>query len=114
MSNTTQTIVQGPAGNLEVMLSEPSGNIDGVAVLCHPHPLYGGSMHDSVLNIATSALLQQHIAVARFNFRVLAKVKESAAEALSKKITAILRAARGRRSTGCSPNGPRRISRYLA
>ena len=69
MSNTTQTIVQGPAGNLEVMLSEPSSNIDGVAVLCHPHPLYGGSMHDSVLNIAASALLQQHIAVARFNFR---------------------------------------------
>ena len=73
MSNTTQTIVQGPAGNLEVMLSEPSGNIDGVAVLCHPHPLYGGSMHDSVLNIATSALLQQHIAVARFNFRGVGK-----------------------------------------
>ena len=69
MSNTTQTIVQGPAGNLEVMLSEPSDNIDGVAVLCHPHPLYGGSMHDSVLNIAASALLQQRIAVARFNFR---------------------------------------------
>ena len=69
MSNTTKTIVQGPAGNLEVMLSESSGNIDGVAVLCHPHPLYGGSMQDSVLNIAASALLQQHIAVVRFNFR---------------------------------------------
>ena len=69
MSNTTKTTVKGPAGNLEVMLTEPSGNIDGVAVLCHPHPLYGGSMHDSVLNIIASALLQQHIAVARFNFR---------------------------------------------
>ena len=44
---TSQTHhIPGPAGQLEMRLTEPEGTSKGTAVLCHPHPLYGGSMHD--------------------------------------------------------------------
>ena len=66
---TKITSITGPAGNIEAMISEPSGETKNVAVLCHPHPLYGGSMHDGVLQIAASALLEHDITVVRFNFR---------------------------------------------
>lgn len=69
MTPTASTTITGPAGNLEAMVSEPSGEIRNVAVLCHPHPLYGGNMYDGVLQIAASALLEHNIAVVRFNFR---------------------------------------------
>ena len=66
---TKITSITGPAGNIEAMISEPSGETKNVAVLCHPHPLYGGSMHDGVLQIAASSLLEHDITVVRFNFR---------------------------------------------
>ena len=53
---TKITSITGPAGNIEAMISEPSGETKNVAVLCHPHPLYGGSMHDGVLQIAALSL----------------------------------------------------------
>ena len=40
-----------------------------IAILCHPHPLYGGSMHDGVLDTAAAVLLNEGISVLRFNFR---------------------------------------------
>ncbi len=39
------------------------------AVICHPHPLYGGSMHNNVTNALKSAFLERGIAALRFNFR---------------------------------------------
>lgn len=61
--------IPGPAGSLEagyVAAPEPAG---AQAVLCHPHPQYGGSMHDAVLNIVADVLLDAGIGVLRFNFR---------------------------------------------
>ena len=69
MTPTASTTITGPAGTLEALVSEPSGEMRHFAVLCHPHPLYGGNMHDGVLQIAASALLEHNIAVVRFNFR---------------------------------------------
>ena len=69
MPETTHTSLSGPAGDLEVMLTMPHQAYQSVALLCHPHPLYGGSMHDGVLQLAANSLLQQEIAVIRFNFR---------------------------------------------
>lgn len=67
---TTQThTLQGPAGKLEMILTQPETAPTATAVLCHPHPLYGGSMHDGVLAICAQALLDAGVAVARFNFR---------------------------------------------
>ena len=62
--------ISGPAGGLEARLTEPAGHgITRMAVLCHPHPLYGGSMDDGVLGVVADALLAEGCHVLRFNFR---------------------------------------------
>ncbi len=49
----------------------PRGSKEKVpgVVLCHPHPLYGGNMHNNVILAANQALIEKGIAVFRFNFR---------------------------------------------
>ena len=60
--------LDGPAGPLEARLDAPAA-VSGIALLCHPHPLYGGSMHDGVLAAATEVLQDCGFACLRFNFR---------------------------------------------
>ena len=60
----------GPAGRLEALLwTVPAANPPLVAVLCHPHPLFGGTMHNKVVYQAAKALHLRGIPVLRFNFR---------------------------------------------
>ncbi len=61
--------IEGPAGKLEIQVDDApqAGNI--TAILCHPHPQYGGSMHDAVVGTATEVLLDHGIGCVRFNFR---------------------------------------------
>jgi len=61
-------LIDGPAGNLEAQWDETS-DAKGTAILCHPHPLFGGSMHDGILQIASSVFNQCGISCLRFNFR---------------------------------------------
>lgn len=60
--------IQGPAGAIETRVDHAS-NPRAIAVLAHPHPLYGGSMHDGVLTCVTEVFLAHHISCVRFNFR---------------------------------------------
>ncbi|MCY4095726.1 MAG: alpha/beta fold hydrolase [Gammaproteobacteria bacterium] len=57
----------GEMGNLEWMF-EPASSASAM-VLCHPHPLYGGSMLDGVLEVASRAATALEISTIRFNFR---------------------------------------------
>jgi len=66
--NETPSII-GPAGTIEARLDRVVPDSGSLAILCHPHPLYGGSMHDGVLDAAASVLLNEGISVLRFNFR---------------------------------------------
>jgi alpha/beta superfamily hydrolase len=62
--------LHGPAGRLEALLwtsSLPAPPF--VAVVCHPHPLYGGTMHNKVVFQTAKALHARGAAVLRFNFR---------------------------------------------
>jgi alpha/beta superfamily hydrolase len=60
----------GPAGVLESLLEEPDHrDARGVAVLCHPHPLYGGTMHNKVVYRMARGLRRAGFVVLRFNFR---------------------------------------------
>jgi uncharacterized protein len=63
--------LEGPAGRLEAILWTParSGSPSLAAVVCHPHPLYGGTMHNKVVYQAAKSLDALGIPVLRFNFR---------------------------------------------
>src|ERR1044072_1086009 len=56
-------------GKLEAILKEPAGKRDGVALVCHPHPLGAGTMHNKVVFRTAAGLLDAGLAALRFNFR---------------------------------------------
>jgi len=56
-------------GKLEAILKEPEGEIRGVALVCHPHPLGQGTMHNKVVYRAAAGLLEASLVALRFNFR---------------------------------------------
>ena len=61
----------GPVGRLEAILWTPSAAVRRplAAVVCHPHPLFGGTMHNKVVYQAAKSLDALGIPVLRFNFR---------------------------------------------
>jgi len=59
----------GPAGRLETLLNAGSARPSHSAIVCHPHPLFGGSMHNKVVFHAMKALNGFGFPVLRFNFR---------------------------------------------
>ena len=62
--------IAGPAGRLEALLEEPEEGAPRLAaVVCHPHPLYGGTMHNKVVYRMARGLRRAGAAVLRFNFR---------------------------------------------
>ncbi len=73
MSHDTSTIrslfLEGPAGRLEALLNNGSPNATHAALVCHPHPLYGGTLHNKVVFHAMKALNSFGFPVLRFNFR---------------------------------------------
>ena len=62
--------VPGPAGRLEAVLEEPSDVAPREAALvCHPHPLHGGTLHNKVVHRLARGLRSAGCATLRFNFR---------------------------------------------
>ena len=62
--------LEGPAGRLEAQLwTSRAADPRFSALVCHPHPLYGGTMHNKVVYQAAKALHQLGAPVLRFNFR---------------------------------------------
>lgn len=61
----------GPAGRLEAILWRPAGEASPplAAVVCHPHPLFGGTLHNKVVYQTAKSLDALGLAVLRFNFR---------------------------------------------
>jgi len=61
----------GPAGRLEAILWRPAAEAPPAlaAVVCHPHPLFGGTLHNKVVYQAAKSLDALGLAVLRFNFR---------------------------------------------
>jgi uncharacterized protein len=75
MSNARAThesrnlFLKGPAGRLEAILWKPPGPTRLAALVCHPHPLFGGTMHNKVVYQAAKSLDALSVPVLRFNFR---------------------------------------------
>lgn len=62
--------IPGPTGDLEALLEwNPDWTPRQLAVVCHPHPLYGGTMHNKVVFRAAKAAVHLNIPTLRFNFR---------------------------------------------
>jgi alpha/beta superfamily hydrolase len=61
--------LDGPAGRLEALLNAGSPNPTHAGLVCHPHPLGGGTMHNKVVFHAMKALNSFGFPVLRFNFR---------------------------------------------
>ncbi len=64
-------MLDGPAGKLELIseTADPAAARRGVAVICHPHPLQGGTMHNKVVTMVERALRESGLDTVRFNFR---------------------------------------------
>ena len=61
--------MQGAAGPLEALLNQGADHASYAALVCHPHPLYGGTFHTKVVYHAMKALHSFGWPVLRFNFR---------------------------------------------
>jgi alpha/beta superfamily hydrolase len=68
-AQTQKTSFAGPAGAIEMALDAPAGISRGVAVIAHPHPLFGGTMDNKVVQTLARAFTQSGWTAVRFNFR---------------------------------------------
>ncbi len=68
-AHTERLLTAGPAGAIECALDRPTGPSQGVVVLCHPHPVHGGTMDNKVVQTLARAFLQLGWRTVRFNFR---------------------------------------------
>jgi alpha/beta superfamily hydrolase len=64
-------LLPGPVGQLELMvdLPEPGQERAGVAIVCHPNPPEGGTLHNKVVTMTARAVSELGLAAVRFNFR---------------------------------------------
>ena len=68
-AQTERMEVPGPAGRMQVLRDLPEGTPHGVAVIAHPHPLFGGTMDNKVVQTLARAFVLCGWTALRFNFR---------------------------------------------
>lgn len=68
-SSIRSLFLDGPAGRLEALLNMGAEHATHAALVCHPHPLYGGTLHNKVVFHTMKALNSFGYPVLRFNFR---------------------------------------------
>ena len=61
--------IAGPAGNIEASIEPATETATAVAVVCHPHPLHGGTMRNKVIHTLARAFVSMNVTAVRFNFR---------------------------------------------
>ena len=72
--STKNLMINGPSGAIEAILEKNDDvNLLGVIIICHPHPLFGGTMKNKVVHTISRACLRENLMVLRFNFRGVGK-----------------------------------------
>ena len=66
---TERFTITGPAGAIEVVANSPGPALRGIALVCHPHPLQGGTLDNKVVQTLAKAFFSLGYAAVRFNFR---------------------------------------------
>jgi len=72
-AGTRRETVAGPAGRIECAVDEPAGTPRGVALIAHPHPLFGGTHDNKVVQTLARAFVELGYAAWRPNFRGVGK-----------------------------------------
>ncbi|MFM9435679.1 uncharacterized protein ACFDR9_002749 [Janthinobacterium sp. CG_23.3] len=67
--NSEKFTLAGHAGNIEGLLDHPAGAPRGIALVAHPHPLYGGTMDNKVAQTLARTFVALGYVAARINFR---------------------------------------------
>lgn len=62
-------VVAGEAGDIETLIEHPTGQARAIALCCHPHPLFGGTLSNKVIHTVARAFLAADAIAIRFNFR---------------------------------------------
>ena len=68
-ASTRREFVAGAAGRIECAVDSPEGETRGVALIAHPHPLFGGSLDNKVVQTLARAFLELGYETWRPNFR---------------------------------------------
>jgi alpha/beta superfamily hydrolase len=70
-AHTQRVLIEGPAGAIECAIDQPASALPlrGVTVIAHPHPLFGGTMDNKVVQTLVRAFVQMGYRTVRFNFR---------------------------------------------
>lgn len=68
-AGTEHILIDGPSGRIEVAIDRPEGQAVGTAVVAHPHPVYGGTMDNKVVQTLARAAVAEQLVAVRFNFR---------------------------------------------
>lgn len=74
-SLTERLTLQGEAGRIEALRDQPETVSKGLAIICHPHPLFGGTMDNKVVQTLARAFVQTGWTALRFNFRGIGQSK---------------------------------------
>jgi alpha/beta superfamily hydrolase len=74
-SKTQLTHISGPVGTLEVQIDDADSGVPfkGIAIIAHPHPLYGGDMNNKVVQTLAKTFMAAGYTAIRFNFRGVGK-----------------------------------------
>jgi alpha/beta superfamily hydrolase len=68
-ATTRRELLAGPAGKIECAVDEPEGAPRGVALIAHPHPLFGGTLDNKVVQTLARAFVDLGYSAWRPNFR---------------------------------------------
>lgn len=72
-SQASTFLFPGPVGDIEVLTTVPEHQPVASVIICHPHPLYGGTMHNKVVSTLARAFQNLNLRTVRFNFRGVGK-----------------------------------------
>jgi alpha/beta superfamily hydrolase len=79
-------LIAGPAGRIEALVEfDPTTPPAAAALVCHPHPLFGGTMHNRVVYRAAKAALEAGLPALRFNFRGVEKSEGEFADGIGER-----------------------------
>jgi alpha/beta superfamily hydrolase len=69
MPSSERILIPGPAGAIETVIDQPAATPRGIALVAHPHPLYGGTLDNKVAQILAKTFVELGYVAVRPNFR---------------------------------------------